>query len=175
MFISEAKNKILANIRNLDNIKFCQESNILAKIIKYNRFFQLNLFFITSIIQYLMRLFLQNWKLQMWFQFKKKDQNNVERYCLGGTLANLSKVYETCNYDQVYKYFNQILSKWQFGFGKGFSTQQCLLVVTKKWTLDWSYMNRSFKVFDCILHDLLLTTSLSESGRVFFPIDVNKN
>ena len=43
-----------------------------------------------------------------------------------------SKIYERCHYDQMYKYFNFILSKWQCGFRKGFSTQHCLLVMTEK-------------------------------------------
>ena len=56
------------------------------------------------------------------------------------------------------------LSKFQCGFGKGYSTQQCLIEVTEKWKsavdcrksfgallTDWS------KAFDCLLHNLRLT------------------
>ena len=60
-FIFETKNKLLAEIHNLDNKKACQESDIPVKIIKDNiDIFFLNLFFITLIIRYLMRLSLQN-------------------------------------------------------------------------------------------------------------------
>ena len=59
-FIFETKNKILAEIHNLDNKKVCQKSDIPVKIIKDNIDIFLNLFFITSIIRYLMRLSLQN-------------------------------------------------------------------------------------------------------------------
>ena len=38
--------------------------------------------------------------------FKKKDQNNVENYRPVGILPNLSKIYERCLCDQMYKYFN---------------------------------------------------------------------
>ena len=51
-FIFETKNKIIAEIPNLNNKTVCQESDILVKIIKDNikwSFF-LNLFFITSIV-----------------------------------------------------------------------------------------------------------------------------
>ena len=58
--------------------------------------------------------------------FKKKDYRPVS------ILSNLSKICERCLYDQMYKYFNHILSKCQCGFCKGFSTQHCLLVVTEK-------------------------------------------
>ena len=63
---------------------------------------------------------------------KKKDRNNVENYCPVSIIPNFSKIYERCLYDQMYKYFNHILSKWQCGFRKGFSTQHCLLVMTEK-------------------------------------------
>ena len=63
--------------------------------------------------------------------FKKKDRNNVENYRLVSILPNLSKIYQRCLYDQMYKFFNHvILSKY---FLKGFSTQHCLLVMTEKW------------------------------------------
>ena len=59
---------------------------------------------------------------------KKKDRNNVENYRPANILPNLSKIYERCLYDQMYKYLNHILSKWKCGFRKGFSAQHCLLV-----------------------------------------------
>ena len=55
--------------------------------------------------------------------FKKKDRNDVENYLPVSILPNLSKIYERHSYDQMHKYFNHILSKWQFGFFKGLSTQ----------------------------------------------------
>ena len=64
--------------------------------------------------------------------FKNKDQNNAENYCPVSILSNLWKLYERCLYDQMYKYFNHILSQWQCAFRKGFSTQYCLFVMTEK-------------------------------------------
>ena len=95
--------------------------------------------------------------------FKKKDQNNIENYHPVSILPNLSKIYERCLYDQKYKYFNHILSKWQCGFRKGFSTQHCLLVMTEKLRkcldkggISGAILTDLSKAFDCILHDLLI-------------------
>ena len=63
----------------------------------------------------------------------------------------------------MYKYFNHILSKWQRGFRKGFSTQQCLLVMTEKGrkclgkgNISGAILTDLSKAFDCILQDLLI-------------------
>ena len=119
--------------------------------------------------------------------FKKKDRNNVENYHPVSILPNLLKIYERSFYDQMSRYFNHILSEWQCGFRKSFSTQHCLLVMTEKWRkcldkggISGAILTDLSKACDCILHDLLvaklllpmvLATSLSESWRVFFPID----
>ena len=39
----------------------------------------------------------------------------------------ISKIYERLMYDQMYKYFDQIFSKFQCGFRKGFNTKNCML------------------------------------------------
>ena len=36
-------------------------------------------------------------------------------------------------YDQMYQYFDQILSKYQYGFRQGYNTQHCLLMMIEKW------------------------------------------
>ena len=64
-FNFEAKNKILAEIHDLDKSKACQESDVPVKIIKDNINIFQNLSFITSIIRYLMRLSPQSQKKQM--------------------------------------------------------------------------------------------------------------
>ena len=62
-----------------------------------------------------------------------------------------------------YNNFNHILSKWQCGFCKGFSTQHCLLVMIEnwrkcldKWGISGAILTDLSKAFDCILHDLLI-------------------
>ena len=47
-------------------------------------------------------------------------------------LPNLSKIFERCMYDQLKGHFNKLLSKYQCGFRKGFSTQHCLLAIIEK-------------------------------------------
>ena len=64
---------------------------------------------------------------------KKEDRENVENYRPVNILPVLSKVYERCMYDQMYAYLNKILSKLQCGFLQGYSTQNYLLIMTKKW------------------------------------------
>ena len=95
--------------------------------------------------------------------FKKIDRANVQNYRPITILANLSKVYERCMYIQSYEYLNKNFSKWQCGFGQGYSAQHCLLVMVEKWRrcLDIGGVSRAllkdlFKAFDCILHDLLI-------------------
>ena len=48
-------------------------------------------------------------------------------------LPSISKIYERCLYDQKATYFEYIFSRYQCGFRKGNSAQQCFLAMTKKW------------------------------------------
>ena len=60
-------------------------------------------------------------------------------------------------------FMDNFFSKFQCGFRKGYSTQQCLLALTEKWksTVD---KGKSFgallidlsKAFDCLPHELLI-------------------
>ena len=66
-------------------------------------------------------------------------------------------------HSQIHAYFDKILSKYQFGFRQGYSSQQCLMVLKEKWkrSLDIGGKCRAFqtdlsKAFDCLLHDLLI-------------------
>ena len=45
----------------------------------------------------------------------------------------LSKVYERLMDNQIYPYFDKLLSKFQYGFQKGFNAQHCLLAMIQKW------------------------------------------
>ena len=66
-------------------------------------------------------------------------------------------------YDQIATYFEHIFSRYQCGFRKGYSAQQCLLAMTEKWkkTVDnggvfGALLTDLSKAFDCILHDLII-------------------
>ena len=84
--------------------------------------------------------------------FKKKDRDNVENYRPVRILPNFSKIYDRCLYDQMYKYFNHILSEWQCELRERFSTQHCLLVMTEKWR---KYLYK--EGINEAIHDLLIT------------------
>ena len=147
---------------NLDNKKACQEGDIPVEIIKDNIYiFSEFVFhnFNNSIFDATFPSELKN--VDVIPVFKKKDRNNVENYRSVSILPNLSKIYERGLYNQMYKYFNHILSKWQCGFRKGFSTRHCLLVMTEKWQkcldkggISGAMLKDLSKAFDCILHNL---------------------
>ena len=50
-------------------------------------------------------------------------------------LAVLSKIFEKIMSKQLSTFFKNILSKFQCGFRKGYSTQHCLLIILEKWEL----------------------------------------
>ena len=78
-------------------------------------------------------------------------------------LPNLSQIYESCLYTQMNKYFDPILSKYQFRFRKGYSAWQCLLTMSEKWRASLDHngtcealLTDLSKAFDCLPHDLLI-------------------
>ena len=78
-------------------------------------------------------------------------------------LPTLSKIYERCMYYKMYKYFDQILSKYQCSFRQGYNTQQYLLMMIAKWKetfdkggLGGALLTDQSKAFDCIKHNLLI-------------------
>ena len=98
--------------------------------------------------------------------FKKDDKTDKENYRPISILPNLSKVYERLMYDQMYHFFDQIFSKLQCGFRKGFSAEQCLIHMIEKWRtyLDTGGHGSALftdlsKAFDCI--DRLLIVSIT--------------
>ena len=94
---------------------------------------------------------------------KKKDKSVIENYRPISIPPTLSKIYERCMYDQMHKYFDQVLSKYQCGFRQGYNTQHCLLMMVEKWKealdkngLGGALLTDLSKAFDCIKHDLLI-------------------
>ena len=94
---------------------------------------------------------------------KKKSKLSKENYRPISILPNISKVYERCLHDQMSKFFDNIFSKYQCSFRKGYSAQHCLLVMTEKWkkVVDnggafGALLTDLSKAFDCIPHDLII-------------------
>ena len=54
--------------------------------------------------------------------YKKKDKSDKTNYRLVSILSNISKIYEKLIYNQLYDYFDGILSPSQCGFRKGHNT-----------------------------------------------------
>ena len=78
-------------------------------------------------------------------------------------MPNISKIYERCLYNQIQIYFNEILSKYQSGFRKGFNAQHCLVSMIKKWTESvdndgafGAFMTDLTKAFKCLHQGLFI-------------------
>ena len=65
--------------------------------------------------------------------FKKDDKTDTENYRPISILPTLSKLYERLIYNQMYRYFDKLFSKFQCGFRKGFNAQHCLITIIEKW------------------------------------------
>ena len=65
--------------------------------------------------------------------FKKKSKTSKDSYRPISILPNIYKIYERCLYNQMQTYFDNILSKYQCGFRKGFNAQYYLVSMIKKW------------------------------------------
>ena len=94
---------------------------------------------------------------------KKCNKNSKENYRPVSILPILSKVFERSIFKQMSSFFHNIFSKYQYGFRKGFSTQQCLLALLEKWkrSIDrgkvfGGLLSDLSKAFDCLNHDLLI-------------------
>ena len=75
----------------------------------------------------------------------------------------VSKLFERNIYDQILVYINNFLSPYLFGYRKGFSTEQCLIVMLEIWrkALDdkssaGGILTGISKAFDCLNHYLLI-------------------
>ena len=67
--------------------------------------------------------------------FKSGDPSNASNYCSISLLSLVSKVLERIIFNQISHHLsiNRLLSKNQFGFRTGFSTEEALLSVTNDW------------------------------------------
>ena len=95
--------------------------------------------------------------------FKKGSRTDRENYRPVSILPNSSKVFERLLFKQLSCHFEKILLKNQFGFRKGYSTQQCLLAMIEKLRKCIDHggicgilLTDLSKAFDCLSHDLLI-------------------
>ena len=94
----------------------------------------------------------------------KKGKKDLKEKCRPvSILPVFSKVFERSMFAQMSSFFDNFLSKQQCGFRKGYSTQQCLLVLLEKWkrAVDSGQMFGALltdlsKAFVCLDHELLI-------------------
>ena len=95
--------------------------------------------------------------------FKNKSKTSKDDFRPISILPNISKIYEKCLYNQMETYFDNLLSKYQCGFRKGFNAQDCVVSMIEKWkeSVDsggafGAFMTDLSKAFDCLHHELLI-------------------
>ena len=95
--------------------------------------------------------------------FKKGDRGSKENFRPVSILPVISKIFEKLLCNQITRFMDQFLSKYQCGFRKGFNAQHCLLAMLEKWkkTIDTKNIFGALltdlpKAFDCLPHDLII-------------------
>ena len=94
----------------------------------------------------------------------KKDEKTIAKnYRPVSLIPVVSKLFEKYMYKEIFEFIENSLSPYLFGFRKGHSTEQCLVVVreTSKIALDekgyaGAILTDLSKTFDCLNHDLLI-------------------
>ena len=155
---------ILKKVKKLNTSKATQQSDIPTKILRENdeffaRFFHENFNLCIDV-----DIFPSDLKIaDVTPAYKKKSKYSKDNYRPVSILSNISKIYERCIYDQMEKYFDDILSKYQCGFRKGYSAQHFLMSLIEKWkeSVDsggafGALLTDLSKAFDCLPHDLLI-------------------
>ena len=65
--------------------------------------------------------------------YKKEDRTNKDNYLPVSLLPTVSKLLKRDMYNQINSYIEKYLSPYLFGFRKGHSTEQCLIVMIEQW------------------------------------------
>ena len=154
----------MKEIRRLSSKKSVLETDIPVKILKENADF---------IAEHICRQFNEvicSSKFPATFKFanvtpvfKKGNRNQKDNYRPISILPIISKIFEKLICRQLSNHFDNIFSKFQCGFRKGFSAQHCLLLMIDKWKkavdnnkVFGAILTDLSKAFDCICHDLLV-------------------
>ena len=95
--------------------------------------------------------------------YRKDSRYQKSNYRPISVLPNLSKIFENVLHDQISSFFQNIFSKYQTGFRKGFNPQSCLVAMIEKFkkSLDQggeyaALLTDLSKAFDCLPHDLII-------------------
>ena len=94
---------------------------------------------------------------------EKGHRSGKDNYWPVTILPNLSKVFETCIYNQIAQFFDKILSKHQCSFRQGHSAQHCQIVLLENWkeSADQGHVFEALptdlsKAFDFLPHNLFI-------------------
>ena len=94
---------------------------------------------------------------------KKGDKTLAKNYRPVSLIPVVSKLFEKNMYKEIIDFIDKSLSPYLFGFRKGHSTEQCLVVMLEAWkkALDekgnaGAILTDLSKAFDCLNHDLLI-------------------
>ena len=114
---------MLKIIENIDSKKATKQGDIPVRIMKENKFT------FSKVLSEIFNFYIDNntfpnglKKADIIPVYKKDDPFDKTNYRPISILPVLSKPFERCLYDQIYEYFDTVLSKVQCGFRKGFST-----------------------------------------------------
>ena len=94
---------------------------------------------------------------------KTKEKTLLKQYRPVSLIPIISKLFERNMFDQTSSYIENFLSPYLFGYRKGHSTEQCLMIMIEAWkkALDKNgvaggILTDLSKAFDCLSHDLLI-------------------
>ena len=95
--------------------------------------------------------------------FKKGFKGSKENYRPVSILPVISKIFEKLISKQITNFMEPLFSKYQCGFHRGFSAQDCLLAMLEKWKsvvdkgkIFGILMTDLSKAFDCLSHELII-------------------
>ena len=150
-FSTVEKVDVIRKIKNLNKKKTIQDDDISVKILKEN----VNFFAEYICLLYYHAITTSKFPNLLKMAnitpiFKKGSKNKKGNFRKVNILPVLPKIFEKLMSKQLSTFFKNILSKFQCGFRKGYSTQHCLSVILEKWKL--SVDNN--EVFRALLTDL---------------------
>ena len=128
------KNTVLKEIRGLSTTKASQDTDLPVKILKENAEF------FAEFICIQFNDSVNSSKFPFSFKcaninpiFKNESRNHKTNYRPVSILPIVSRIFEKIMNNQLSIFFEKILSKFQCGFRKDFSTQHCILLMLEKW------------------------------------------
>ena len=163
-FLETTEENMLTKINKINTKKPTTFNNIPAKILVEN----------SDIISPILNRINNDGKLKSQFpnQLKLADITPIHKkeetvlkgnYRAVSILPSVSKIFERDMEEQISQYIETFLSPFLCGFRKGFSTQQCLMVMLEFWKrgIDkgkegGALLTDLSKAFDCLNHELLI-------------------